>query len=208
MICQLTRTFCLGSRESVGSRKLSLPSAVAAGFLTVAAGGMVPASGESRDTMSPDPAVASSDPLFQSVCIVIPAPSQAIGIWICGPYKFWKSRQYIRLWQWRPGAGLFRQLHYRRGLSAGLCSIQQRCAHWRRSWLCGSIRPLFSLLRQGGPIKSGRAFSGVMGRAFFSTRRPHPVRCDPDFTRFRVWIECDIKSDRSGSVAPPRPDCG
>ena len=140
--------------------------------------------------------------LFQSVCTFIPAPSQAISIWICGPYKLRKSRQHIRLRRWRPGGDLFRQLHYRRGISAGLCSIQQRGVHWRRSWSCGSIRPLFSLLRQGGPFKCRRAFSGIMGWDFFSTRRSRPVRCDPNFTWFCVWVECDIKSNRSGSVAP------
>ena len=64
LICQLARAFCLKSRESIGFRKLSLHSAVAAGVLAVTAGGMVPASGESSDTKSFDPAVASNDPYY------------------------------------------------------------------------------------------------------------------------------------------------
>ena len=51
---------------------------------------MVPASGESSDTKSFDPAVASSESILflcQSVCTGIPAPPQAVGIWICGPHR-------------------------------------------------------------------------------------------------------------------------
>ena len=43
-----------------------------------------------------------------------------------------------------------------------------------------------------------------MGWDFLSTRRPRLVRCDSNFTGFCVWVECGIKSNRSGSVAPVR----
>lgn len=60
------RASCLKSRESIGFRKLSLHSAVVAGVLAATLGWMVPASGESGDTKSPDPAVASNDPYYFS----------------------------------------------------------------------------------------------------------------------------------------------
>ena len=207
LICQLARAFCLKSRESIGFRKLSLHSAVAAGVLAVTAGWMVPASGESRDTKSPDPAVASNDPyyFFANPFALASQPRLKQSVFgFAGRTNSGNLGSTFAFGSGAPETIFFDNYIIRRGVSAGPYSVQQRSAHWRRSWLCGSIRQLFSLLRQGGPFKSRRAFSGVMGRDFLSTRRPRLVRYDPDFTRICVWIECDIKSNRSGSVAPGR----
>ena len=186
----------------MGSRKLSLHSAVAAGILAVAAGWMVPASGESRDKSS-DPAAASNDPyhFFSNPFALSPQPRLKQSVFgFAGRTNSGNLGSTFAFGSGAPEPMFFDNYIIGGAYQRGLCSVQQRRAHWRRSWLCGIDSAIFSLLRPGGPFKPSRAFSGVVG-GISSTRRPRPVRCDPNFAWFCVWIECDIKSDRTGSVA-------
>ena len=207
LICQLARAFCLKWRESIGFGKPSLHSAVAAGVLAVTAGGMVPASGESSDTKSFDPAVASNDPYYFFANPFALASQPRLKQSVFGFAGRTNSGNLGSTFAF--GSGAPEAIFFDNYIIGG--AYQRDFIQFNSGVLIGAEVGLadrfgnYSLCcDSGGPFKSRRAFSGVMGWDFLSTRRSRLVRCDSNFTGFCVWVECGIKSNRSGSVAPVR----
>jgi hypothetical protein len=140
---------CLKSRGSIGFGKRSWHSAVAAGVLAVTAGWMVPASGESSDTKSPDPAVASNDPyyFFANPFALASQPRLKQSVFgFAGRTNSGNLGSTFAFGSGAPETIFSITTHNRRGVSAGLYSVQQGRAHWRRSWPRGSVRKLSALL--------------------------------------------------------------